>query len=71
MHSPTTLLSKLLVELLLLLHLRIELGLLHGLLIAHHECDLTNLFSLHTKALDQLFTRLLIATKPAESHSIV
>ena len=66
-----TLLSKLLIELLLLLHLGVELGLLHGLLVAHHEGNLANLLGLHSQALNQLFTRLLVATKTAESHSIV
>jgi hypothetical protein len=72
MPSPTALLSKLLIiELLLLLHLSVELSLLHRLLIAHHQSDLANLFSLHSKTLNELLSRLLVATESAETHSIV
>lgn len=72
MHSPTSLLSELLiVELLLLLHLCSKLCLLHGLLVAHHESDLADLFSLHSQALNKLFTRLLVATETTEPHTIM
>ena len=72
MHSPTSLLSELLiVELLLLLHLCSILRLLHGLLIAHHDGDLADLFGLHSQALDKLLTRLLVATETAKTHTIM
>ena len=70
MHSPTTLLTELL-SVKLLLHLSIVLRLLHCLLIAHHESDLADLLGLHSQALDKLLTRLLIAAKTAESHSVM
>ena len=72
MHSPTSLLSKLLiVELLLLLHLCSILRLLHGLLIAHHNGDLADLFCFHSQPLNKLFTRLLVATETAKPHAIM
>ena len=72
MHSPTSLLSKLLiVELLLLLHLCSILRLLHGLLIAHHDGDLADLFCFHSQPLNKLFTRLLVATETAKPHAIM